>query len=187
MRVIGGKHRRRSIEGPGVKFLSEIRPTYDRVRENIFNLLGDKVRGAEAIDLFAGVGTLGIEALSRGAERVVFVDNHPESIRVIKLNIDYLEMAASSTIVKMDALRYLKLERGTGKFDIIYSDPPYNSTLFDETAEEIGTGRMLKEDGVLVGQHGNRPEKDNYGILNLADLRKYGKTWVSIWKRDPED
>ncbi|MFA6450255.1 MAG: 16S rRNA (guanine(966)-N(2))-methyltransferase RsmD [bacterium] len=179
VRVIGGERKRAALLGPGPGDQT-IRPTYDRVRESVFDLL-NRVEGFEVLDLFAGTGSVGIEALSRGARRAVFVDSGAEGIRLINANLEKLRMKDRAEVVRSDVRTYIKRLR-PARFDVIFIDPPYDSELFSETMELIAGGEFTAKNGVIIGQRGRRQEKEEFGRYKLKDQRRYGKTWITIWK-----
>ncbi|MCL2573893.1 MAG: 16S rRNA (guanine(966)-N(2))-methyltransferase RsmD [Defluviitaleaceae bacterium] len=148
MRVVSGVAKGVSLFSPkGAK----TRPTSDFVKENLFNIIRDDVRGTRFLDLFAGSGAIGIEALSRGAESVVFVDFSRESIELVRKNLEKTRLVGSGAIViKGDALSALK-KLGGQKFDIIFIDPPYNDNdLATEVFREICAMDILEDDGYII-------------------------------------
>jgi len=141
VRIIGGRWRSRKIE-----FESEgIRPTGDRVRETLFNWLAGRLAGACCLDMFAGSGALGFEALSRGAERVVFVEHNSTAVRFLKMNRDRLHAAAE--IVCADARS--QPFRDSGPFDIVFIDPPFDSVITDNLCKLLDTSNCLAVDAVV--------------------------------------
>ncbi len=158
-----------------------VRPTYDRIRESVFNLLGS-VEGLSFLDLYAGTGSVGIEALSRGASRVVFVDNSSAGIGMIGRNIEKLRLGDRAEVVRSDVFRYLKRRNATELFDVIFIDPPYDAALFAGTMELLGVSGAAGADTVIVGQHGGKPDAEEIGGFRHIDLRRYGSSWVSIWR-----
>ncbi|MFC1474651.1 16S rRNA (guanine(966)-N(2))-methyltransferase RsmD [bacterium] len=183
MRVIGGTFKRTAIYGPGAGDKT-IRPTHDRTRENVFNILAPVIEGAEVLDLFAGCGSVGIEALSRGARRAVFVENSAGGVKLIRKNIGRLDLADKCTVARTDAVRYLRRPGDfRDKFDVVYIDPPYRSGLFDKVIEILGSGAALKEGAVVIGEHSRKPALDTAGRLRRTETRKYsGRTTISIWE-----
>lgn len=165
MRIIAGKHRGRVLK----EFKGrEIRPTSDRAKEALFNILQFDIAGSEFLDLYSGTGGIGLEALSRGAERVVFVDNSRESVKLLKENLAYLKEQAE--VVESDALSFVSLTKD--KFDLIFLDPPYsvNATEVAETAIKRG---LLKDGGRIIYEH-----SEDFETVALSaekvDSRKYG-------------
>ena len=126
MRVIAGKARRiqlKSMEGMNT------RPTTDRIKETLFNMLSQDIYGCHFLDLFSGSGAIGIEALSRGAARAVFVEKNPKACTCIRENLTFTKLADSGTLLNMDVMQALRSLEGKGVFDCIFMDPPYNHEL----------------------------------------------------------
>ena len=142
MRVITGSARGRKLKTPKD---DQVRPTTDQVKEAVFNILRDSVEGRRVLDLFAGTGQLGIEALSRGAKEAVFVDASAASVKLVKENLDLCCFKAQ--VIHTDALSYLK---HCGKFDVIFLDPPYDSDLYEEALETINLFDILTEGGIII-------------------------------------
>lgn len=177
MRIIAGLHRGRKLKPiKGTK----IRPTADRVREAIFSVLGARLPGAVVLDLFAGSGALGIEALSRGAANVTFVEKDLEAVNLIKSNLSLLGEEARSSVLKGDALRMCeKLGRESKRFDIIFADPPYKADYHDKLTEVILENRLLATGGVIVYE--TRPDyqfKDCLEAFRESKIKSYGDTKV---------
>ena len=144
MRVITGSARGRKLREPSNY---DIRPTTDKVKEAIFNIIQFDVPGKRVLDLFAGTGQLGIEALSRGAESCVFVDKSPEAIRLVTENLRATGLEARAKVVKSDSIAYLESARG---FDIVLLDPPYASELLEKALNLIKGFDILRENGIIV-------------------------------------
>ena len=171
MRIIAGSHKGRRIAAPkGV----DTRPTSDFVREAAFNLVGP-VDGATVLDLYAGSGALGLEALSRGAERAVFVDNSRDACRTIRANLEKLGLRG--TVLCQDAERALASDRG--RYDLILADPPYAFTAYDRLAPHLG--RLLAPDGVVVVQSPAALEPVVAG-LTARTSRKYGSARLTLFE-----
>lgn len=181
MRVITGKCRGKkliTLEG------LETRPTTDMVKEAIFSVIQFDVAGSKVLDLFAGSGQMGIEALSRQADHCVFVDSNPEAIKVIKQNISDCKLAAQSRILGMDSFEYLRVSKGG--FDIIFVDPPYRQGLVQKALGLIGD--QLESGGIVVCEHERELElEDGYKGLALHKRYKYGKTAVTVFRAPQED
>ena len=139
LRIVAGKWRSRLLP---VANVAGLRPTSERVRETLFNWLAPNIAGARCLDLFAGSGALGLEALSRGATHVHFVENSQQAVTVIRANIDVLQ-ASGATVSQIDALRYLQAKDGNC-FDLVFLDPPFA----DENLEELC--RLLQQSGRLA-------------------------------------
>ncbi len=181
IRIIGGARKGRKLRTIGG---SRLRPTTDRVREAIFDILGDRVRGASVLDLFAGTGAMGIEALSRGAIRAVFVESHRPMTRVIRENLEGGEgVRGTSRIIGADVRRALRiLERAGERFDIVFLDPPYGRGMALGSLKELSKSPILNEDARVVVEHSVRDHLDDaVGCLGVADRRRYGDTQVSFY------
>lgn len=142
MRVITGSARGRKLKTP-TGF--DVRPTTDSVKEAVFNIIRDDIEGKRVLDLFAGTGQIGIEALSRGASSAVFVDSSADSLKIVKENLKLCGFEALT--VRSDALSYL---RHCGKFDIIFIDPPYDSGLYAPVLTSINQIDILSENGIII-------------------------------------
>lgn len=181
MRVISGRLKGRkltSIKGYG------IRPTSDKVKESIFDILGNDFNGRVVLDLFAGTGSLGIEALSRGAQVAVFIDTHPHSIAVIKKNLVELGLLNCAKIFKRNPLKGLKfLKKISLNFDFIFLDPPYGKGVVDNTLKIISQSEITIPATLVVAEHSVREVvTPRIGSLLLKDQRKYGKTLISFFQ-----
>lgn len=184
MRVVGGRLKGRRLGS--FKGMS-IRPTGDKVREAVFNILtalDGGFRFKNVLDLFAGTGAMGIEAVSRGAEEAVFVDIDPASISVIKKNLELCGIS-EATVYKGGVAGHLGRLSKTGKrFDLIFIDPPYASTLATETLKEIDSCGLLSRDGICLAETSRRTPIDvEFKELMLIDERRYGDTLVYFFKR----
>lgn len=143
LRIIGGEWRSRKLKFADVPGL---RPTPDRVRETLFNWLQWRVPGARCLDLFAGSGALGLEALSRGAQEVVMVEKHPAAVKALRDNLVLLG-ARNAMLVQDDALRYL--EREQMRFDLIFLDPPFRQNMLEPVLEKLSARVLLKQGGMV--------------------------------------
>lgn len=181
MRVIAGSARGRRLAAPPG---SDTRPTADRVREALFSILGPPPPGAVVLDLFAGAGTLGIEALSRGAERAVFVDHARGAARVLRRNLEDLGLAGRGEVHVGDATRFVqRLAREGRSFTWIFLDPPYAAGLADAALAAIAAGRLLAPDGTVVVEHDRRsPPLPEHGLLLKADCRRYGDSELTFYR-----
>jgi len=145
MRVITGTARgRRLKELQG----TETRPTTDRVKESIFNIIQFHIEGRRVLDLFGGTGQLGIEALSRGAAFAVFVDNRTAAVRLIRENLEHCGLAEKARVVQGDALAFLAGD--CGKFDLVFLDPPYGSGLLGKAVSKATAFDILSENGIMI-------------------------------------
>lgn len=157
-----------------------IRPTSDRVKESIFNILGEEVEGKHVLDLFAGTGNLGIEALSRGAIRAVFVEREKSAIDLIKQNLSHCGFNDRSHIIRGEVERAIPQLRRKGEvFDLIFMDPPYRKGLAQETLEILHAQPVHHEDSILVIEHDRRePLPDTVAGWNLVRQRRIGDTVI---------
>ncbi len=174
MRVIAGKYRGRVLaEFRGM----EIRPTADRVKESLFQILSARLLGARVLDLFAGSGALGIEALSRGAGEAVFNDISKSSLAVCKKNL--VAVRADGIVRNLDFRVCLKTEGG--KFDLIFSDPPYAEEVTEEVLRLVAERALLAPDGLVVAESERRePAPSGWEIY---DFRDYGRTKITMFRR----
>ena len=178
MRIIAGERKGHTILAP--KGL-ETRPTSDRVRENVFNIVAPWVEGARVLDLYAGSGAMGLEALSRGAASVVFVEADPDAVRAIERNLDRLRLSGA-TVLRRDAITGLAQEAGSGrKYDLVLADPPYSMTDYDALARYLPL--VLVEDGLLVLESSARTEPELAGLA-VRSTRKYGSTRVTVFEHE---
>ena len=181
MRVISGKARGRKLKRvPGVS----TRPIMDRVKENLFNILGDFVPGSRWVDLFAGTGQVGIEALSRRAAEVIFVDNVYAAVRTIKDNLRHTQLADDAKVLKMDAYRYLDSPAGA-PVDLIYVAPPQYKGMWQKVMLILDQrpSKYLNEDGLIVVQIDPK-EYQELELANLivSDQRRYGSTLLCFYE-----
>jgi 16S rRNA (guanine966-N2)-methyltransferase len=174
MRIIAGTHRGHTIYAPKGR---DTRPTSDRVRENVFNILG-AVDGAVVLDLYAGSGAMGLEALSRGAARTVFVERDGDAVRAIERNLDKLRLSA--TVLRQDAATALAAEAASGrKYDLVLVDPPYEmySDIEPQLARYLPV--LLADDGVVVVETDARVEPSL--PLEQRTSRKYGAARITVY------
>lgn len=175
MRIISGKYRGLNLsEFKG----EEIRPTADRVKESLFNILSGRIAGARVLDLFCGSGSLGIECLSRGAASVCFNDFSRESLNVLKKNLAKLKGENVYKITCADFSSYLNGARE--KFDLIFIDPPYAENFGASALEIIAARKLLSENGVAVYERDRAFAGEVCG-LETTDERKYGKTYLTFF------
>jgi 16S rRNA (guanine966-N2)-methyltransferase len=178
VRIIAGERKGHTIFAPRGR---ETRPTSDRVRENVFNIVAPWVEGARVLDLYAGSGAMGLEALSRGAAAVVFVESDAEAVRAIERNLDKLRLTGAR-VVRSDASTGLGQEATAGrKYDLVLADPPYTMTDFDTLARYFP--RVLADDGLLVLETAARNEPELEGLL-VRTTRKYGSTRVTVFEHE---
>lgn len=161
-----------------------IRPTSDRLRESLFNILGDRVTDAVVLDLFAGTGALGIEALSRGARRAVFIDRFKGALSAVADNLRDCGMSDRARVVRWDILRNLSCIRDHHPpFTLVFMDPPYERNLVEPALVHLAQSRSLAPGGRIIAEHSVRePSPDLPSGWTLEDQRRYGKTLVSFYK-----
>lgn len=179
MRIISGKYRGHKL----VAFdAANIRPTTDRVKEDIFNLMAMYVDGAMVLDLFSGTGSLGLEALSRGCEHVDFVDSHMKSIQILKENIHKLKVPAESyKIIKSDALKFI--QKNPIDYDLILIDPPFTKTMADEVMTALGKADLGPFKFICIESTKHEKIEDQYGdVIRLYKRKSYGDKNLSVYK-----
>lgn len=185
MRVITGKYRGRKLNTPQDY---DIRPTSDKAKEALFSILANQLYDSRVLDLFAGTGSLGIEALSRGASYCLFADASGKSLKLVKENLEHCKVEEKTRVAAGDYKKILKnladrIEDGLEKpFDIILLDPPYNKGLLPEAFELIKQGNILASDGVIVAEHRKEeilPEEIS-GFHRIKE-RRYGVVALSIY------
>ncbi len=182
MRIIGGEYRSRIIDMPKG---ARIRPTQDRVRESVFNILAD-VSGRKVLDLFAGSGAYGLEALSRGAGHATFVENNSRCLATIESNVDSLKIPGLKyTVLRSSAYMALsKLEKDAERFDLIFVDPPYHKDMARKCLLCIDRCDILSQIGLVVIEHFKTDilETELDSLIPEKE-RKYGDTIITIFKR----
>ncbi len=186
MRVIGGTAKGRRVKS----FKGQsLRPTADRVKEALFNILPHDLSGWKVLDLFAGTGNLTFEALSRGAAEACLVDVSREAGKMIRKNIEALGFSRSARILIIPVLRAIHVLAGRGdKFDLILTDPPYDKGWVERVLRSLAQEELLEEDGILVVEHSTREEmKESYGSMVLQDQRRYGGTCLSFFGYGPQE
>lgn len=177
MRIIAGSARGLRLDAPKGP---DVRPTTDRVREALFSILGPAIQDARFLDLFAGTGANGIEALSRGAALAVFVDTERRAIDAITANLEKSGFSLQARLLR--ATLPGGLDRVQGAFDVVFADPPYKFTAYERLLEEIGQWRLLAEGGRVVLEHSARmPLPATQGGLTRLQERHYGETALSIY------
>lgn len=185
MRVIGGEQKGRRLLEPKDK---QIRPIRDQVRGAIFEIVRELVPGSRFLDLFAGTGSVGIEALSRGARECTFVDHLPEAVRLIKMNLAKLGLLSRARVYQLDVFEALeRFERRGRRFELIFIGPPYGEGLAARTLERLGLGSppLVEEDGLVITEvfKKEREElKERYGRLVLYQERRYGDNLVLFYR-----
>ncbi len=185
LRVISGRLKGKrlfSVKG------RSLRPTSDRVREAIFDILQGQIAGRKVLDLFAGTGALGIEALSRGASSAVFVENSPASLSALQRNLVECRLQDSASVLNKEVLsgiRFLEMQRVT--FDLVFLDPPYGRGLTRKTLEAVAQSSVIDRETLMIAEHSSQEDIEEIPHLEITDQRKYGGTRVSFLLRKPEE
>ncbi|HHU61567.1 MAG TPA: 16S rRNA (guanine(966)-N(2))-methyltransferase RsmD [Natronincola sp.] len=174
MRIISGTAKGTKLTGlPG----QETRPTADRVKEALYNIIGASISGSSFLDLYAGNGGVGLEALSRGAHRVVLIDSNPKCTKIINTNRMKANFERGETYTNDVFLALKRLDKDNAEFDFIFMDPPYNKGLISKTLEEIGQLSVLKKDGIVIVEASNKEDAPQVvSKLSLMREQKYGDT-----------
>ena len=186
MRIIAGTFRSRqlkSLKG------TALRPTSDKMRETLFNVLGELVVGTRFVDLFAGTGAVGIEALSRGAREAIFVEKHPPAVVLIKKNLDSLEIHKGARVIKLDALQALKqfaeapTEANT-RIDLLFLDPPYaEREQYANVLKFLGAANLLAENAVVIAEHQRSLDlPESFGKLERVRVLRQGDAALSFFR-----
>jgi 16S rRNA (guanine966-N2)-methyltransferase len=180
VRVIGGIYRGRRLrtaEGFAV------RPTSDRLRETLFNILAPQVGGSRFLDICAGSGAVGIEALSRGASEATFIDNSRRACSAIEANLQALGVGREATVIRSDAVAALKrLAEASEQFDIIFFDPPYASDIYRAVMLKLAASALLSDNAIVIAEHrAKTPPESNYGGLKMRREVKQGESALAFY------
>ncbi len=178
MRIISGKYKGKSLQGFDI---DGTRPTMDRVKESVFAMIQQKVQGSVCLDLFAGSGSLGFEALSQGAKTCTFVDRNPKVLSALRKNKEKLQIKEETEFLQMDYEQALKLFcKQQKKYDLIFLDPPYDKNLIQPALSKILAYDLLKEDGRIICEY----ERETFDIdLVCIKEKRYGDKWIRIYKK----
>ncbi len=179
MRIISGSFKGRklaSLQG------MTTRPTADRVRESIFNIIAPHIDNALVLDLFAGTGALGLEALSRGAASAIFIDSSPSAVKTIQKNIIVCRADTRARVIRWDIFKNLNcLQPEFPAYDLVFMDPPYNKNIIGPTIKNLIERNILKNNAtIIIEQSIIDPIPDGLSSIELTDQRTYGKTLVSF-------
>lgn len=179
MRIIAGKYRGHKL----VAFdAANIRPTTDRVKEDVFNIMSMSIEDANVLDLFSGTGSLGLEALSRGCRHVDFVDFHIKSIQILKSNLAKLKVPEQDyRVFKFDVLKFI--QKSPIDYDIILVDPPFTKTMADEVMQALGKAELGRFKFICIESTKHEKIEDQYGdVIRLYKRKSYGDKNLSIYK-----
>ncbi|MCI8603221.1 MAG: 16S rRNA (guanine(966)-N(2))-methyltransferase RsmD [Ruminiclostridium sp.] len=181
MRVITGSAKGRRLKTlPGL----EVRPTIEGVKEAIFSIVQFEIEGAIVLDMFAGSGQLGIEALSRGAKKVYFVDNSAESVKVIRDNLKHTRLEENAVVSNTANNAFLRSTRET--FDIAILDPPYNHKLIRKTMPALV--EKMSEGGIIICEHERETElPERFGEFGISKVYRHGRATLTAYRRSPEE
>jgi 16S rRNA (guanine(966)-N(2))-methyltransferase RsmD len=186
MRVIAGKFRSRQLKS--LKGMA-LRPTSDRLRETLFNVIGDRVEGSRFLDVFAGTGAVGIEALSRGAREAVFIENHAPAAALIEKNLESLGLRAEARVLRLDAARGLQrlaAEAAAKRkdYDMVFLDPPYAAAEdYRRVLSFLGASSLLAEDSLVIAEHQPKLElPETTGNLDRVRMLRQGDAALSFYR-----
>ena len=186
MRIISGTYRGlrlRTLKG------GNLRPTTDQMRETLFDVLGPSVEGASFLDTYAGTGAVGLEAVSRGARDVVFIEHHRAAAQLIRQNLAALKIDSGYALLTCAVLTGLeRLERENEHFDVVFLDPPYEEIReYHHTLRQVARGLLLKPTSIVVAEHSKHVElEDNYLALHRSRLLRHGDAQLSFYRLLPE-
>lgn len=180
MRIISGKYKGH----PLVSFDADhIRPTTDRVKETLFNMIQGYVEDARVLDLFSGTGNLGLEALSRGAREVVFVEKSRKSIQILEKNLQKLKISEGFQIINKDVISFLNNYAGDS-FDVIFADPPFTQQMAHEVMEAADASKVFKPETLMMIESARREKiLDDYTSLTRYNHREFGDKILSFFKK----
>lgn len=181
MRIITGRARGLQLTAPKTY---DVRPTADRVKESLFNIIGSRIIGARVLDLFAGTGNLGLESWSRGARQVTFMDESRESLRLVQSNIKKCRAEADCTVLKGNAVQLAeRLARAGQRFDLAFCDPPYNKGWVQQILAVLARSPFIEDGGYLIVERANHDALPQLADgMELVREEKYGETVVDFIK-----
>jgi 16S rRNA (guanine966-N2)-methyltransferase len=183
VRILAGALKGRRLATPRG---ATTRPTADQVRIALMDALMPRLPGARVLDLFAGAGGVGLEALSRGAAEAAFVERDARALAALRANVAALGVEARARVVRDDVLRALpRLRRAGARFDVVFLDPPYETDLTGDTLAALGDGALLAPGAVVIAQHlTKRPPPEVAGRLRVARTRRFGETTLTFFRAD---
>lgn len=183
MRITGGEWGGRNLKAPKG---DAVRPTQDRVREALFSMLTNEIAQVRFLDLFAGAGTVGLEALSRGAASVTFVEKAPPSLASITANVEMLKVSNRAEVIRADALNWIKSAAAKRNFDIAFADPPYQLALdvgYAGILEMLAVNDVVKVDGLFIAEMRRTQTPDVSEYWDLCRDRIYGQSRIALYRR----
>lgn len=180
MRIISGKYKGHQL----VSFQADhIRPTTDRVKESLFNKIQGYLENAKVLDLFSGTGNLGIEALSRGAAEVTFVEKSKKSIAILEKNLAKLKISEPYRVIQKDVLSFLKSYEGPA-FDLIFIDPPFTEEMAHDVMLAVSQSKVFHDETLMMIESGRREKiVDDYSPLARYDVREFGDKFLSFFTK----
>lgn len=192
MRIISGIARGRKLCPPGN--CNDIRPTAERAREALFSIIGDKVLSATVLDLYAGTGALGLEAYSRGAKQIVFIEKCPKALKIIEQNCTLCSSDGETsntnvfTAIKYDLRRGLAFKHPeidkTMSFDLIFLDPPYNKGLAEKSLQFLNDSHLVSPSTLIIAEEQSKQKlPHSFANISLCDKRQYGETGFWLYNR----
>ncbi len=182
MRIIAGKDKGRRLKSLKTR---DVRPTSDRAKEALFNILASSIVGTRFLDLYAGFGGIGIEALSRGAYEAIFIEEDDSNLEVINYNLDLVDYQDKSRVIRGDVLKSLPILQGD--FDFIFMDPPYDQTeLYLKTLNLIQEYNLLAQEGIIVIEHNFDNELKLPKGYNIIKKKRYGKAAITLVSKEKE-
>lgn len=186
-RISGGQLKGRTLTRKVFRGPDDLRPTSSKVREAVFDILRDRITGSSFLDLYAGTGAVGFEALSRGASEVIFVESSPSRARILKSEIDRFGVAGRAFLITGKADMFVRRAASEPRtFDIIFADPPYASSELDEILRLIDENDVLSPNGCLIAEHTAKYTPcDAFRSFKIAKRYRYGDTMLSLYRREP--
>ena len=188
MRVVAGSQKGRRLKKPEGQ---DLRPTSARVREALLSILAHRTQGARVLDLYAGTGALGLESLSRGAHRVVFVENHVASAQILRENVTRCGHDERCVVMTQDAETFLTAPPSCGEppaFDIVFADPPYHTTDLTRLLERLSRSGTIASQGMVILEHFfKHPVPSQIGALTQTRQSRYGDTMLTFYQRSAEE
>ena len=184
MRIIGGLARGTklyTLEG------KDTRPTLDRVRESLFNILQNEIKDSKLLDLFSGSGAIGLESISRGAKKAILCDKNKQAIQIINKNVEKLRVKEKVEVLCTDYEKYLNSTKE--QFEYIYIDPPYNTNYISNSIQIINDKNLLTENGIIIAETDEKERVEEEisklnVIINIYDTIKYGRAWLIYMRKE---
>ncbi len=180
LRVISGTAKGHKLKTP--KGMNT-RPTTDMIKESLFNILQSHIPGARVLDLFAGTGSLGIEALSRGASLAVFVDSRIDCVSIIRENLEHTKLTTKAEIYRSDWKNALLKLGNSRKFDVIFLDPPYHKNFLQQALNSLSINDIINDEGIIAVERSKSDKLEIAQNLELIEDRLYGETALSFYKK----